>query len=84
MEFGKKAYLLRAVKAARKTLDITSYVQSGFPIKRKIDEKTGLGEFLFKIVFNCVRLSFSQEGRPGDVLSIGFSNLFLVGCGVQF
>jgi len=42
MEFGKKAYLLRAVKAARKTLDITSYVQSGFPINRKIDGKTGL------------------------------------------
>jgi hypothetical protein len=33
---------LRVVKAARKTLDITRYVQSGFPIKRKIDEKTGL------------------------------------------
>jgi hypothetical protein len=42
MEFGKKAYLLRAVKAARKTLDITSCVQSGFLFKRKIDEKTGL------------------------------------------
>jgi hypothetical protein len=42
MEFGKKAYLLRAVKAARKTLDITCYGQSAFPIKRKIDEKTGL------------------------------------------
>jgi hypothetical protein len=42
MKFSKKAYLLRAVKAARKTLDITSYVQSGFLFKRKIDEKTGL------------------------------------------
>jgi hypothetical protein len=41
VEFGKKAYLLRAVKT-RKTLDIICYVQSGFPIKRKIDEKTGL------------------------------------------
>jgi hypothetical protein len=38
----QKGLSLRAVKAARKTLNITSYVQSGFPIKRKIDEKTGL------------------------------------------
>ena len=44
--FRKKAYLLRAVKSARKTLDITFYVQSGFLIERKIDEKTGLDEIL--------------------------------------
>ncbi len=41
--FRKKAYLLRAVQSARKTLDVTSCVQSGFLIKKKIDEKTGLG-----------------------------------------
>ena len=44
--FRKKAYLLRAVKSARKTLDITCSVQSGFLIERKIDEKTGLGKNL--------------------------------------
>jgi len=49
MEFGKKAYLLRAVNAARKTLDITCYVQSDFPIKRKIDGKTGLVRKFLKI-----------------------------------
>jgi hypothetical protein len=42
MEFSKKAYLLRAAFTVRKTLDIICYVQSGFPIKKKIDEKTGL------------------------------------------
>jgi hypothetical protein len=26
----------------RKSMDITSHVQSGFPFKRKIDEKSGL------------------------------------------
>jgi hypothetical protein len=42
MEFGKKAYLLRAVNECAKLWTIISYVQSGFPIKRKIDEKIGL------------------------------------------
>ena len=44
--FRKKAYLLRADLTARKTLDITFYVQSGFLIERKIDEKTGLVDCL--------------------------------------
>jgi hypothetical protein len=46
MEFGKKAYLLRPVKTARKTLDITCYVQSGFLIKQKIDEKNRVSWFV--------------------------------------
>jgi len=59
MEFGKKAYLLRAVKAARKTLDITCYVQSGFLINRKIDEKTGLAVDLPEnLSFHPQRLTF--------------------------
>ena len=48
--FRKKAYLLRAVKSARKTLDIKCYVQSGFLIERKINEKTGL-KFLSVFAF---------------------------------
>ena len=59
MEFSKKAYLLRAVKAARKTLDITCYVQSGFPIKWKIDEKTGL-DMTMKIITK-------RHGKPNPI-----------------
>ncbi len=45
LAFRKRAYLLRAAKVARKTLDSAPFgrtVQSGFLIEAKIDEKTGL------------------------------------------
>jgi len=41
-DFRKRAYLLRAVKATRKTLDAIICIQSGFLIEVTIDEKTGL------------------------------------------
>jgi hypothetical protein len=59
-----KAYLLRAVKAARKTLDITSYVQSGFLFKRKIDEKTGLEKTVSMCEFFGLLYKIIQEINP--------------------
>lgn len=44
--FAKRLIFYALSNTTHKTLDVIHYVQSGFLIKMKIDEKTGLGLFL--------------------------------------